>query len=156
YPAVALLTADFLERWRRGAVEPARWVMPASLAALGFVGVGITTGLLIAGGVIDVAVRRSYRFPGLEELAWVGAFPVLGAAAGTWLLIRHDRRGVVAGVAVSAVLLVAAVVCCGAPAFDAFKAPRALVAAAGARQPERDIRVGCYAYFQPSLVFYCQ
>lgn len=156
YPAVALLTADFLERWRRGAVEPPRWVMPAGLAALGFVGVGITAGLLVAGGVMDVAVRRSHRLPGLEHLAWLGAIPVLGAAAGTWWLARHDRRGVVVGVALAAILLAGALVFCGAPALDGFKAPRALVAAAGACQPDRDIRIGCYSYFQPSLVFYCQ
>jgi hypothetical protein len=42
----------------------------------------------------------------------------------------------------------------GAPTLDAHKAPRALVQAAGLHQPERDIRIGCYDYFQPSLVYY--
>ena len=47
-------------------------------------------------------------------------------------------------------------VCLGSLAVDAHKAPRALVQAVQAQQTDRDIRVGCYQYFQPSLVFYCR
>jgi hypothetical protein len=41
-------------------------------------------------------------------------------------------------------------------AVDEHKAPRALVAAAGARRPDAEIRVATFDYFQPSLVFYCE
>ncbi|HJT75955.1 MAG TPA: hypothetical protein VJ739_02040, partial [Gemmataceae bacterium] len=43
----------------------------------------------------------------------------------------------------------------GSAALERQKAPRALVWAMRAAQREPDIRVGCYDYFQPSLVFYC-
>jgi 4-amino-4-deoxy-L-arabinose transferase-like glycosyltransferase len=156
YPAAALLTANFLERWRQGAVEPARWLMPVSFACVGLVGVGLTAGLLIASGVMDVPLRQGHRFPGLEQLAWLGLLPVGGAAAATWYLARQDRRGAIGSVGVAAALLAGSLAMWGAPALDAFKAPRSLVESAGARQLDRDIRIGCFAYYQPSLVFYCQ
>src|SRR5205823_187839 len=37
----------------------------------------------------------------------------------------------------------------------AHKATRPLANAIHGRQVEREVRVACYGYFQPSLVFYC-
>jgi 4-amino-4-deoxy-L-arabinose transferase-like glycosyltransferase len=156
YPAVALLTGNFLERWLRGDIVTARWVVPVSLGSLGLVGVALAAGLLVAGGLIELPIRRYNRFPGLEELAWMGVIPVIGAAVATWRLICNDRQGVIASVAGSAAVLAGALASFGAPAFDAFKAPRYLVETAGVRDPDHEIRIGSFDYFQPSLVFYCQ
>jgi hypothetical protein len=42
----------------------------------------------------------------------------------------------------------------GSMALEGRKAPRALTQALLAEQDEPDVRVGCYKYFQPSVVFY--
>ena len=54
-----------------------------------------------------------------------------------------------------AVWFIGALAAWGSAALDIHKAPRALVNLARAQQTDRDIRVGSYQYFQPSLVFYC-
>jgi hypothetical protein len=86
----------------------------------------------------------------------VGAVPALAAVA-AWWASRRGRAGLAAGiVAVAAVGFVGALAAGGAPVLDAHKAPRALVAATGAGRTDVDVRVGCFAYYQPSLVFYCR
>jgi hypothetical protein len=60
-----------------------------------------------------------------------------------------------ASLAITAVLFVAGLASWGAPALDAYKAPRSLVQTAHARQPYEEVRVACYQWYQPSLVFYC-
>ena len=39
---------------------------------------------------------------------------------------------------------------------DQYKSAKGLVHESGARQPERDIRLGAFGYFQESLVFYAE
>ena len=53
-------------------------------------------------------------------------------------------------------LFAAAVAAWGPAAVEPWKAPRALAAALPPDQTSRDVRVSAYAYFQPSLVFYCR
>ncbi len=152
YPAVALLTGRFLDRWRRGVIELRRGMMAAGVGGWALVGIGITIGLLVVSGVIDVP-RLRHRFPGLAEVAWLGGVLPLGAvAAWRW---RQWRAGVLGSLGASAVLFVSGIFLWGAPALDAYKAPRPLVAETGTRQLERDVRIACYDYFEPSLVFYC-
>jgi hypothetical protein len=58
--------------------------------------------------------------------------------------------------ALTAVLFVGSLAAWGSGAVEAYKAPRYLAGALPADHQERDIRVGSYQYFQPSLVFYCR
>ena len=53
------------------------------------------------------------------------------------------------------VLFVGTLAAWGSLRVDEFKAPRPLVQEAGACQTDQDIRIGCYQFYQPSLVFYC-
>jgi 4-amino-4-deoxy-L-arabinose transferase-like glycosyltransferase len=156
YPAVALLTARFLDRWRRGVVQPPAWAVHGSLACLALLGVGAAVGFLLAGGAVEVPFLRGRRLAGLENLALLGAVPVLGAAAAWWCLHRQRPGGLVVAVTTTAVLFVGALAAWGSVVLDAHKAPRPLVLASRARQLDREIRIGCYQYFQPSLVFYCR
>jgi 4-amino-4-deoxy-L-arabinose transferase-like glycosyltransferase len=156
YPPLALLTAHYLDRWRRGEVRPARWVLPVALGSLAAVGVVVAAGLLVAGGALAPAVLGDRAVAGLAGWAWVGLVPVLAAAAGVWCLRRERRAGLIAGLAAGAVAFVGLMATLPVRAVDAYKAPRPLVATAGACQPGEEVRVGCYAYFQPSLVFYCR
>lgn len=44
----------------------------------------------------------------------------------------------------------------GASAVEAWKAPKALAEALPPDQTRRDVRVAAFAYYQPSLIFYCR
>jgi 4-amino-4-deoxy-L-arabinose transferase-like glycosyltransferase len=156
YPAVALLVARFLHRWRTGEAEVPSWALGLGVGCLALVGVGVVAGLSVAGGAIEVEKLRGRSLPGLEKWAVLGALPVLAAGAGWWLVRRQRRAEMVYAVAAASVLFVAALAAGAAEAVDRFKAPRPLVTEAGACQTGREVRVGCYAYYQPNLVFYCR
>ncbi len=156
YPPLALLTARFLDRWRRGEVRPAPWLLPLALGCLAVVGVVAAAGQFVAGGVLAPAALRGQAVAGLAGWAWIGLIPVAGAAAAAWCLRRQWRTGLVTGMAVTGVLFVGSLAAFPVRAVDAQKAPRPLVEQAGARRTDAEVRVGCYAYFQPSLVFYCR
>jgi 4-amino-4-deoxy-L-arabinose transferase-like glycosyltransferase len=156
YPPLAILTADLLDRWRRGAIRLPGWVLAGSLGSLAVTGVVIGGGLAVAGGLLGPGVMRGHPFSGLAGWAWLGLVPVAGAVAGAWCLRRQCRTGLVAGVSAASVLLVGALAAVGGPAVDRDKAPRALVATAARSAIGTDPRVGGYRYFQPSLVYYAR
>jgi 4-amino-4-deoxy-L-arabinose transferase-like glycosyltransferase len=156
YPAAALLLAFFLDRWRRGLVTVAPWVMPVSLACLALLGVGVAVGLGVAGGALDLPGVHGRRLPGLEAWAGLGAVLLAGAGVAGWCLRRGSPGGLVGAVAASAVLFAAVLGARAVEAVERYKAPRPLVRALPADQTRREVRVGAYGYFQPSLVFYCQ
>jgi 4-amino-4-deoxy-L-arabinose transferase-like glycosyltransferase len=156
YPAAALLTGYFLDHWRRGLLVLPAWAIRTCLVCLALMGVGATVGLLVGGGVIDVAAMRGRSLPGLERWAGMGGVLLAGALAGDWCLRRGRRGGVIAAVAGSAVLFTAPLAAWGVAAVDRYKAPRELAGALPADQQFRDVRVGAFNYFQPSLVFYCR
>jgi hypothetical protein len=62
----------------------------------------------------------------------------------------------IASVAVAAVGFTAAAAAWGSGVVDRCKAPRELARALPPDQTRRDVRLGAYGWFQPSLVFYCQ
>jgi 4-amino-4-deoxy-L-arabinose transferase-like glycosyltransferase len=155
YPAVAVLTGRALDRWRHGLATPPAWLMPACLACLALVGIGVSIGLLIAAGVVP-GVPSHRQLPALASLAAFGILPVAGAVAGAWYLRRGARGGVILSAAGCGVLFSALLAALGPVAVDRYKAPRTLAAALPADQTSRDVRIGAYEYFQPSLVFYCQ
>src|SRR5262249_45710125 len=128
YPAVALLTASFLDDWRRGRVTLPVWVMPTSLTCLALVGVGVSVGLLIAGDALPVALRGR-RLPGLAAGAWLGGVFITGAVAATWCVLRGRRGGLIGGVAAAGIVFTGAIAFWGAGVVDRFKAPRPLVRA---------------------------
>jgi 4-amino-4-deoxy-L-arabinose transferase-like glycosyltransferase len=144
YPALAILTARFLMLWRDGATAFPRWTMPAGVAAMALIGV-------IFAGTLVYADRQ---FPGLAPWAALGAIPLAGAVAMGWYLRRGDRQGVVNAAAVASVAFVGLVVALPPEVVDRQKAPRELVRASGMADPDRDVRVAAYAWFQHSVVFY--
>ncbi len=156
YPAVALLMASFLDDWRRGRVTLPAWVMPTSLTCLALIGVGVSMGLLIAGGTVPVSSLHGRSFPGLERGAWLGGVFLAGAVAAGWCLRRGRRGGLIGCVTATGLVFTAGIALWGADAVDRFKAPRALVQSLPEDHNRRELRVGAFDYFQPSLVFYCQ
>ncbi|MCC6418380.1 MAG: glycosyltransferase family 39 protein [Gemmataceae bacterium] len=156
-PAVALLTARFLDRWRRGAVAVPRPLLGTSIVALALVGVVTAVGLLLAGGAIPMPFMRGRYTQGVEVWAVLGAVPLLGAALAAWCVRRQQRQRFVVTVAAVAVLFVVPLAAWGITALNRHKAPRPLVEAAGALRRDADIRIGAYQLeYLPSLNFYCQ
>src|SRR5262249_44798905 len=152
----AITTAAFLDRWRRGTVQPPPWVLKFSLACLALVGLATAAGLLLASGALEVPFVRGRRYPELGAWACLGAVPGLGAIV-AWECVRRQQRDRFVGVvAITAILFLGLLAGGGSTALEPYKAPRDLTRAYQARQSQQDIRIGCYRYFQPSLVFYCQ
>jgi 4-amino-4-deoxy-L-arabinose transferase-like glycosyltransferase len=152
YPALAVLTARFLVRWRDGELAPPRWLMPAAVGGLVLVAAGVGVGLLVAGGAIRVGTGRT--FPELTNWAVLGLVPLAGAGLMTWCLRRQDRRGFVRVAAITAVVFVGLTAAFPPRAMDAYKAPRELVRQSGAGDPARDVRLAALGWFRPSVVFY--
>jgi 4-amino-4-deoxy-L-arabinose transferase-like glycosyltransferase len=156
YPAVALLIGWYLQGWRRGELVVPRWLISLSLGCWALVGVGTSVGLLAASGVIELSLLKGRSLPGLEVGVFLGLLPVLGAGA-AWLCWKREATvGMLGALSASAVLFVFSLMTWGAAALDAHKAPRTLVAQADAKQLHREVRIGCYGWYQPSLVFYCE
>jgi 4-amino-4-deoxy-L-arabinose transferase-like glycosyltransferase len=156
YPAVALFTAHFLERWRRGEVSLPAWVMRTSLTCLALGGTAFSLGLVIAGGVVDLELLRGRSFPDLAVWSWSGAILVAGAALAWWMFERGLRFGVIASVGCSAVLFAAPLVGVALESMEPYKAARSLARSLPEDQTRRDVRLASYRYFQPSLVYYSQ
>lgn len=155
YPAAALLLGHFLDRWRRGEVTVPTWLLRLGLCCLALFGAGVVAGLLIAGGVGQVAALRGRFSPGLTGWAWLGLLLVGGAAVASWCFDRGRRGGVIASVCTAGVLFM---VLLSGPlsALDQHKAPRALAAALPADHERQEVRLAAYGWFQPSLVFYAR
>jgi 4-amino-4-deoxy-L-arabinose transferase-like glycosyltransferase len=156
YPAVAILLARFFDRWRRCAILIPIWAFQLSIGGLALMGVGVVAGILIVSGVIPLPRLQDRQFAQLGPWAGVGLF-LVGSALAAWSCIRRQYRvGLIASVTAGAVFFVGSLAAYASVALDAYKAPRALVEAAQARQTGCEVRVGAYQYFQPSLVFYCR
>ncbi|MFO0967579.1 MAG: glycosyltransferase family 39 protein [Gemmataceae bacterium] len=164
-PAVVpfcLLTARFLERWRRGAIRPSFVGLRLGLACLLLFGAGLTIGLLIVSGATPIAgMRRVY--PALAPWAGLGALPIAGAALGWWLLRREaSGRGIASlrtawiGALVGGSFLFWGALGAGAStAFNRYKAARPLVEASGASRLDEEMLIGAYRVEHlPSLHFY--
>jgi 4-amino-4-deoxy-L-arabinose transferase-like glycosyltransferase len=156
YAPLALLTARFLERWCRRLIQPPGWALNVSLACVGLMGVGTTFAVLAAAGWIDLPKLRERLLPGLAPWAFLGPLLLVGATAAWWCQRRQQPVGSAVSVAATALFFTGALAAAGILALDRHKAPRPLVQISGARQTETEVRVGCYQYFQPSLVFYCR
>jgi 4-amino-4-deoxy-L-arabinose transferase-like glycosyltransferase len=156
YPALAILTAWFLVRWRDGDLVLPRWMMPAAVGGMVLVAVGVGGGLLVGSGAVPVLPAKARVFPGLERWAAIGLVPLLGAVCLGWLLRRGDRGGFVRAAAVTAVAFVGLIAAFPAGEVDRYKAPRELVRATGVDDPRREVRLAGFDWFQPSVVFYAR
>jgi 4-amino-4-deoxy-L-arabinose transferase-like glycosyltransferase len=154
FPGVAILTGRYLDRWRRGTIAPPGGWHHVSLGCLAVVGVAAAGGMLVAGGVFELAPLRGRKWPGVQTWAVAGAVPIAGALLGTWLLGRQRRTGLIVTVAAAACSFVALLAAGTTPAVDAQKAVRPLAHLLPSDHTEREVRVGCFGFWRPSLVFY--
>jgi hypothetical protein len=118
--------------------------------------VGAAVGVLTVSGVLPAPRGLGEPLPWLGPWAAVGLLPLAGAAVAWWALLRRRPGAMIAVVAVTAVLFIGVLGAGAATALEPRKAPRPLTQALPEGQLDREVRVACYEYFQPSLVFYCQ
>jgi 4-amino-4-deoxy-L-arabinose transferase-like glycosyltransferase len=156
YPAIALLTARFLNRWRIGEIILPRWVMPIAWSGLALVGIATILGLLIVGGAIRIPFGKMRLFPGVEEWAFLGIIPLIAVGIGIWFSRHHQRNRVIGSFITASILFVGLMAAFPVVAFDGYKAPRALIDQSQSNRSWEETKLGTFYYFQPSLVFYGQ
>lgn len=155
YPPLALLTADFLRRWACGHVTVLRWVPVAVIIGFVFMGVVISLGLLIVGGVFDLNMRGMRIFPELASWAWLGIIPTVGAIAFAIIRMRSPSLSYLPFIYV-AVVLDTLIATRPLQIVESAKAPKALVELSKSRQLDEDVRLASYDYTQHSLTFYAE
>jgi 4-amino-4-deoxy-L-arabinose transferase-like glycosyltransferase len=155
YAPAAILTGRFLDRWRLKVISPAPWAARLAVAGLFVMGIGTTCACLIGGGIITLPALRGRILEGLGVWGFLGGLPVLASVVAAWCLRRQQTSRLITVVATTAFLFYGLLGAWGTASLDRHKAPRSLVEMAGADNVRDDVRVGCYQYFQPSLVFYC-
>jgi len=153
---LAILLARFLDRWHSGAIQLPSWALSLGFTCLALMGTGVGLVLLALGGTFTFRKLHVHPLEGLGSWAALGLVLVLGAAGAWWLARRAYRGRSIALLAVMAIWFVGSLAAWGSTALDVHKAPRTLVELAHAQQTDRDIRVGSFQYFQPTLVFYCR
>ncbi|MFN4261572.1 MAG: ArnT family glycosyltransferase [Gemmataceae bacterium] len=156
FPALALLTGQYLVAWRRGWVQEPAWVMKVCLGLLVFAGIGVILGMLWTGNVLSWPKFKGERLPGMEIYAVLGVPLIVGAAAAYGCLLYQRRQALLAVCLVTAFLFIGGAAAGPPLVVERYKAPKKLVEMSKARQTTQDVRIACYKYFQPSLVFYCQ
>ncbi len=156
YPALAVLTARFLTRWRGSELVPPRWLMPAGVAALVFTAVAVGGGLLVVGDAVKVLPTGSRVFPGIAPWAVIGLVPLAAAIVMVRALRANDRPRFVRAMAIGAVAFTGLVAAFPALKVNAYKAPKELVRVSGVDDPTRDLRLAQFDWFQPSVVFYAR
>ncbi len=156
YPALAILTASYVVRWMRGEFAMPNWVRNVGIAGFALTGLSVAGAMLVAGGALEFweFTRKLRDIPGLEWWAPIGLLPLLGAGLFAHFARHGRRQWAVAALATSTLLFVGLLVAEPPVVVDRAKAVKVLVAESGARDLQRDVRVGSHEYTQPSITFY--
>jgi 4-amino-4-deoxy-L-arabinose transferase-like glycosyltransferase len=152
FPALALLTASFLESWRIGNVKLRTSILIVCVTLWASIGLGTMVGFIFAGrsGIVPQALQ--------DMRGWgsIGLILLAGGILAAVQIVRQQRSGAVILVVSSALVFLGAIGAGLLPALDAFNAPRQLVTQAGALNRHEEIRLASFHYTRPSLVFYNQ
>ena len=146
YPAVALATGAFLDRWLARVQAAAEWWMTVVFAVLATVGAGL---------VIGVPVAASYILPGEEWLAVIGVIPLVAGVVGLVFVRREQRAaaGIVMGV--GALALVVAVFGPAIARVDRYQVSHVITRDIATQSPESP-EILAYKNLEPSVVYYAQ
>jgi 4-amino-4-deoxy-L-arabinose transferase-like glycosyltransferase len=154
-PPLAILTGRFLDRWHRGSLAVPAWMIRACFTCMIAIGVAFGVGLLAASGLVSTRLMRGHTLPGVERFAILGPVSVFGVLVAWYYWRRGERSAVVATMAVTSFVWLMPLAAWGGAALNACKSAQPLVEQAHVRHLDREIRVGWYGYYEPSVVFYC-
>jgi 4-amino-4-deoxy-L-arabinose transferase-like glycosyltransferase len=154
YPALALLTARALARWRSGAIIVSPCLVAPCLACLALVGVVVSAAALVASGVSASISIGGRQAPELAPWALLGVVPIAGAILAGIALAKSRRADAVAIIGAGSLLFVGVLAASIPVVMDGHKVTRGLAEDIAHHQTEREIQIGCHGFYQPGLVFY--
>jgi 4-amino-4-deoxy-L-arabinose transferase-like glycosyltransferase len=143
YPALALMTACFIDRWTRGAVSISRWWPRFAFGALVAVGAMMAVGLPLAAGRL---------LPGEQWLGLIGVVPILGGIAGLMYVALGRLHSAAVTYAATAVALTTAIFGLATVRVDRHQQSHVLLRAIDDHNGQ--VQVGSFACLEPSWVFY--
>ena len=146
YPALAILTACFLDAWLKKSEAAARHVMP------------IATGIYFGVGVLMLAVLpwvAGRYVPGEQIIVQgsVGLGLVLGGGAAFWFLAQGRRPAYLATIAATSVMFIVTFFAWAALRIDGHQHSRPLLAAIYGDSPAQP-QIAGYKYCDASTVYY--
>jgi 4-amino-4-deoxy-L-arabinose transferase-like glycosyltransferase len=146
YPALALLTACFVERWQSGSSPFPRWWLRNAWISMILVGVGM---------MIAVPIVTAIYLPGEAVLGLLGLIPLLGGAW-CWRQTAQDRRQAAAvGFVVTAVIFLTAAFGWAALRVDRHQNAKPMLAAIRADSGDApQTPIAAYRFFRESIVYY--
>src|SRR6185312_4746493 len=144
YPALALMTAVFIDQWVSAPRQVSRWMPTTGMA-----------GVAIAGAAFLIAfpLAAPYVLPGEEAIGWIGAPLLVGGLAALAFARRGSPRRAAIAMAVASVAFAT-----GLFGFASVRASRgqnsaSLIAFLHQTSPA-PLRLATFDYNAPSLVFY--
>ncbi len=143
YPALAILTACFLDAWLQRSQTAPRYVMPTATAIF------LTVGVLMLAVLPWITARYA---PGEQIVALTGLTLVPGGMAAMYLLIRGRRPLYLAAIAASSVMFIVTLFAWAALRIDGHQHSRPLLAAVRGDCPAPQI--AGYKYCDASTVYY--
>lgn len=157
YPPLALLTSTFLVQWAKGQIRLPGWLWRMSLSCLMLVGFFLAAGFTTLAGWFSLPQLQGRTIAEAAYLLPIALLPLL-AGAFVWRAWGKQRISWgIAGLAVGAVCLSAALACWGPTLVDHERAIRPLSQQLVEHGGNADYRVGTHpSYYRPSLVFYAR
>lgn len=150
---LAILTALYVADWRRGVVTVARWEGIGIISGCVVTGLVLALAMLLASGRIG-GLKGTRAMPGVELVAFAGLIPALAGLGLACLARRGARLSAIISCTAAAVAFVATLGGWGAVVVDWHKAARPLVTELLASPPDAELRIACYEFSRPSVVFY--
>jgi 4-amino-4-deoxy-L-arabinose transferase-like glycosyltransferase len=121
-----LLSARFLDRWRKETLALPAWYLTSAAFGLALVGVGFGVGLAIAAGVGEMSFMRNRFLPGLLPFAAIGVVPIAASSVMVFSLRTGRRALFVRSILGAALLLLAPLAAWATAALNGVKAPASL------------------------------
>jgi 4-amino-4-deoxy-L-arabinose transferase-like glycosyltransferase len=146
YPALALLTARFLDRWIANTEIYGKLARRGAWATVAAAGVGI---------LIAVPFVTNLYLPGEQLLCLTGLPLIPGAILCAWLTERRQIAKALACLTTTAAVFFVGLFVVAAPHVDRHQNTAPFAAAIHERCPPRSARVATFQYFRPGFVYYC-
>lgn len=146
YPALALLTACFLDHWIAEIEIYGKLARRAAWATVAAVGVGIVI-------VVPFVVR--VHLPGEQLLCLAGLPLIPGAALCAWLTERRQIAKALACLTATAAIFFVGLFAVAALYVDRHQNTSPFAKAIHEHSPSRSARIATYLCFRPGFVYYC-
>ncbi|HLJ11376.1 MAG TPA: glycosyltransferase family 39 protein, partial [Planctomycetaceae bacterium] len=146
YPALALLTGRFVDRWSRDADVYGRLARNAAWLTLAAAGIGI---------MIVVPLVAKIYLSGDEFLGMVGLPLIAGAGACAWFSERRQIGRVLASLAATAVCFSVGLFAIAAVQVDRHQNTAPFAESIRRHSAPGAVHIGTFRYFRPGLVYYC-